>query len=390
MKTKEKKSFANNKNVSSINQKKKAFTLIELLAIIVILAIIAVITVPIILNIIENSRRGVAINSAYGYKDAINEYYVGKLIGNSQQQLPNEVKNISELPVDLVVNGEKPTEGWIKFRNGHVIDYSLRIGEYVVNYDETTNSAIAIKSGNIKEQPSETPDNIKIYRKIDGILTEVNKPIEQGDTVEVTGNNTTEKFIVIKTDSSRTLLLAQRNIIKQKVSEEEYIYRQATISETPNYIGFSSENYWTNTDVSPNVLNQDYTDNGKYELGNVEGINVIIDTETNQKASTYVYNNNSRLYEYVEGYKKNLIDNYSMKNITGRLLSKTEADSLSSDVINNGYDYWLGTAWTSGCVDRVRNGSTYLALSGQGAYYTGCGNNQYSIRPVIEISTSNI
>ena len=390
MKTKEKKSFVNNKNVSSINKKKKAFTLIELLAIIVILAIIAVITVPIILNIIENSRRGVAINSAYGYKDAINEYYVGKLIEDSQQKLPNEVKNISELPDDLVVNGEKPTEGWIKFRNGHVIDYSLRIGEYVVNYDETTNSAIAIKSGNIKEQPSETPDNIKIYRIIDGILTEVNKPIEQGDTVEVTGNNTTEKFIVIKTDSSRTLLLAQRNIIKQKVSEEEYIYRQATNSETPNYIGFSSENYWTNTDVSPNVLNQDYTDNGKYELGNVEGINVIIDTETNQKASTYVYNNNSRLYEYVEGYKKNLIDNYSMKNITGRLLSKTEADSLSSAVINNGYDYWLGTAWTSGCVDRVRNGSTYLALSGQEAYYTGCGNNQYSIRPVIEISTSNI
>ena len=35
---------------------KEGFTLIELLAIIVILAIIAVITVPIILNVIDNSR----------------------------------------------------------------------------------------------------------------------------------------------------------------------------------------------------------------------------------------------------------------------------------------------------------------------------------------------
>ena len=53
--------LTNNKNGGVIlDRKSKAFTLIELLAIIVILAIIAVITVPIILNIIENSRKGAA------------------------------------------------------------------------------------------------------------------------------------------------------------------------------------------------------------------------------------------------------------------------------------------------------------------------------------------
>ena len=41
---------------------KKGFTLIELLAIIVILAIIAVITTPIILNIIENAKKGAFIS----------------------------------------------------------------------------------------------------------------------------------------------------------------------------------------------------------------------------------------------------------------------------------------------------------------------------------------
>ena len=66
---------------------KNAFTLIELLAIIVILAIIAVITVPIILNIIENSRKGAATDSAYGYKDAVNKWYVTKLQEDNQFQL---------------------------------------------------------------------------------------------------------------------------------------------------------------------------------------------------------------------------------------------------------------------------------------------------------------
>lgn len=54
---------------------KKGFTLIELLAIIVILAIIAVITVPIILNIIDNARKGAARNSVIGYGKAVELAY---------------------------------------------------------------------------------------------------------------------------------------------------------------------------------------------------------------------------------------------------------------------------------------------------------------------------
>ena len=54
---------------------KKGFTLIELLAIIVILAIIAVITVPIILNIIDNARKGAERNSVIGYGKAVELAY---------------------------------------------------------------------------------------------------------------------------------------------------------------------------------------------------------------------------------------------------------------------------------------------------------------------------
>ena len=91
---------------------KKGFTLIELLAIIVILAIIAVITVPIILNIIENSKKGAAINSAYGYKDSIDKFYYGKMIQD---------KDFSFLGGSYYVNGEN---GYLE-GNGEILNLSF-------------------------------------------------------------------------------------------------------------------------------------------------------------------------------------------------------------------------------------------------------------------------
>ena len=51
-------------------KKKQGFTLIELLAVIVILAIIALIATPMLLNVIEKSRRQSAIESVNGLLDA--------------------------------------------------------------------------------------------------------------------------------------------------------------------------------------------------------------------------------------------------------------------------------------------------------------------------------
>ena len=133
-------------------KKNKAFTLIELLAIIVILAIIAVITVPIILNIIENSRKGASIDSAYGYKDSVQQYYLSKSVGDTTSDvLAKEVtKTVSELEEDgLTVNGQKPSDGWVKINKGQVEAYSLKFGEYVVTLDETTQESISKKNGGL-------------------------------------------------------------------------------------------------------------------------------------------------------------------------------------------------------------------------------------------------
>ena len=124
-----------------------AFTLIELLAIIVILAIIAVITVPIILNIIDNSKRGAAIDSAYGYKDSINKYYVSELSNNNKLMLNGtyEVKangvlngnfGVTENAEDRIIpiDGTKPSSGKLRYSNNVLNAGCVVIGDYKVTF----------------------------------------------------------------------------------------------------------------------------------------------------------------------------------------------------------------------------------------------------------------
>ena len=161
-----------------MKKKKNAFTLIELLAIIVILAIIAVITVPIILNIIENSRKGASIDSAYGYKDSVQQYYLSKSVGDTTSDvLAKEVtKTVSELEEDgLTVNGQKPSDGWVKINKGQVVDYSLKFGDYVVDYDFNTKESLATKGGILRKQLAfnscDNPEYIKASQKFVDMIT---------------------------------------------------------------------------------------------------------------------------------------------------------------------------------------------------------------------------
>lgn len=128
----------------------EAFTLIELLAIIVILAIIAVITVPIILNVIDESKKGTAINSAYGYRDAIQKFYMSKILANDNYIIENGQHDVLYYVNEgLTVSGEVPSDGWIMIDNQSVTDFSIKIGDYVVTYIFSDNRVNAVKNGDI-------------------------------------------------------------------------------------------------------------------------------------------------------------------------------------------------------------------------------------------------
>ena len=112
--------------------KEKGFTLIELLAIIVILAIIAVITVPIVLNIIDNAKIGTVRASAYGYKDAINKYYLSKLGDDSNFEIESKKYTFQQLKnMGVNTSGQEPeSNSWLKIQDNKVIQGCLQFDEY--------------------------------------------------------------------------------------------------------------------------------------------------------------------------------------------------------------------------------------------------------------------
>ena len=115
-------------------ENKKGFTLIELLAIIVILAIIAVITVPIILNIIEKAKQGAATDSAYGYKDAIEKFYVSKLSIDSTYNIPDGLHTKQDFDnMGVTYSGETPANNsFLKTQKNMVTQGCLQFDEYKV------------------------------------------------------------------------------------------------------------------------------------------------------------------------------------------------------------------------------------------------------------------
>ena len=145
-------------------KKQKGFTLIELLAIIVILAIIAVITVPIILNVIDNAKRGTAQDSAYGYKDAISKYYVTEMFKNNNITLngdytvdSNGVLSNDTERHEILFSGTKPKGGHLTYLNNVLKNGCLTIDDYKVVFSEgeTTN----VERGtcdNVEETPQVT------------------------------------------------------------------------------------------------------------------------------------------------------------------------------------------------------------------------------------------
>ena len=91
--------------------KKKGFTLVELLAVIVILAIIALIATPIILNVINDAKKEAAKDSAYGYIEAIENAIIMNDFEEDDNFLSPDASGcyeLKELDQKLNIKGTKP------------------------------------------------------------------------------------------------------------------------------------------------------------------------------------------------------------------------------------------------------------------------------------------
>ena len=119
---------------------KKAFTLIEMLAIIIVLSFIILITMPVIQDMINKSKFSAAVDSAYGYKDALEKHFLSPTIEGDYELdgiyiVSGETVSGPELdPTDIYIKGDKPTSGYMRYKNNILEVACLEINEYRVVY----------------------------------------------------------------------------------------------------------------------------------------------------------------------------------------------------------------------------------------------------------------
>lgn len=353
-----------------IMKKYKGFTLIELLAIIVILAIIAVVTVPIILNVIQDSEKGAIKDSAYGYKDSVQKYYLTYEITNSNVSFPDGVYTIdsagdlvyNENILEIDVSGNKPDQNsWVKLENGNVTAFSLKYDDYVATKYQNTDIQI-VKGGSIRRPPSNLPSFATLTDDSDN-----DNSISTGDLVCI--DNTSECFYVVSSDSDETVLLSQYNLnvganpkVEETGLQDSDVKGYVTSGTTYGTVRFSIDHYWSSYAQS-------------YPID--------------------VYENSDSINYYVENYGDYLEENgVTLEQI--RLLTYDEATSSNIGCVGDSSyscssapawiystSYWLGTAYNESYVWYILSNGTF----GAGGYGVA---NEKGVRPVIKILTDYI
>ena len=426
---------------------KKAFTLIELLAVIVILAIIALIATPIILGIINDSKKQSEDRSAELYLDAAKKAIARYQANNPDKDFSNvtscdigineivctdDDNNDYHIPVEI--SGQAPSGGTILLSKGNIVSGTTI--DYGDNKSyEYTNGKLVLSDSTGEETCRVTTNksfgNSCTYEDLDS-----SNGISVGDKVTCG----TESFYVIENPSNGTVkMLAEWNL---NVSEPgnidgapieipySYTYCSSTegyqdlhvrgsLGENPDesllpYTYTLTVEYQGQTMTGPwpyGVVKFDSTPNREYGYWTT-GDDHHLDTsrytgctgECNHTSGSsvggypaYVYDSNATLKTFVDRYVGYLNSAISGANATGRLISVSELEALGCSM--GSYtcsessatapswvyqtSYWSGSASDSNGVWRVNSDGYFDSRR------FGC-NDRFGVRPVIEVNTSVI
>ena len=230
-------------------KKKNGFTLIELLAVIVILAIIALIAVPIIMNVINEAKKGAAKDSMYGYVEAI-ELEIAKAMLTDQNLLTGEyttktgdLYSGSTKALSVSFKGTKPDDnGTLTLTNGRVTKAELTFGGHSVIYNGTK---------------VENEEEVKIYKKYENGTAIYYNPVSgtkcnQNEAVSYIGTKTGcmkwYAFLDNETSSTVTMILDHNTTENVEAGEDATIAIGQLNKDTEN---------WSSSNISPRLITAD-------------------------------------------------------------------------------------------------------------------------------------
>ena len=362
---------------------KNGFTLIELLAVIIIIAVIAVITIPIVNDNLEESRRNIAKESAYGYKKAVSELYYQKQMNKENVNLNgkytvDETGKLTGMTEEyqLDFSGSKPKEGTLHYVDGDLKNGCLTINKYSLFFEngQVTN----IEKGTCSELYEDS-----VYTIVSGTGTNI------GDKICVDS----ECFYVVANNGETVSTLAEYNLYVGDICRNYY-----TVDREYTPIPTSDPKYGLQNKNAKGFIE----DAVIYDDINVVGLAQFADSVywSNASTPTYVYNSSSSISAYLEEYLEKLKHNGVSNNVEIRLLKLEEAEVFGCDgdaehepneavpvtcptgnepnsFITNS-TFWLGTAVQNSYVYDVVTTGRVLNLSPTDKAFAG-------VRPVLDI-----
>lgn len=185
-----------------MKKKRRGFTLIELLAVILILAVIALIAIPVITGIIDEAKKGAAVDSTYNYLNEVTIYMQLQDINNYDDKLENgkaykvdkeTIFDITDVTGDLYLKdiikmkGTIPIDGYIKMEDNGISYAILEMDRYIVECT-STDKCVVLGKYQLVEATGVSVSSV------DGKnLFGINQTLQLSTTIEP--SNTTDKKI---------------------------------------------------------------------------------------------------------------------------------------------------------------------------------------------------
>lgn len=393
--------------------RKKGFTLVELLAVIVILGILSLIATPFILGVVESAKRGAAVDSTYGYIDAIEKSSLQEMIDKGEYVTKKDGTYSAETIKPVKYKGTDPKDVCVNIEKGEVYAGSFQFGKYVVDYkdgkavinDEKTEAGCGGNSETPGEDPKDSDD-----------LKEDTK-VKNGENYYV-GSNPNNWVIFGRADESDNTSLLMWRIVKidkvgikmvyEGIQNGEKIPLEDGRSLLNGTMGVAwnsnGSNYWKESDLKEKLSNwlsriavlnlNQYATNTTWNIGGVPDFNPTdlrtfleygnIDSENDTRKYQGVTDDTSKIgmlspWDYMYTSSNEECSKSYTSAGTSNECSIDGNGNLNNFLYKNKYSYWTMNAVNSAANQAWNITNSGIIASRQANY------SIYSVRPVLNL-----